>query len=199
MAFDLANTRLAIEREGLELARADLEADRAEAAELGDKLAGDVEQLQSRLAAIEAAELAVRNDTDEPRGQLAAAQAQVHSAEACAQEIGCRASVLRTELDHAHQDAAHVRAERDKAQQQAAHERRPGGGPARRAGGREQPGNRDQAPRRRVACRPGAGQRANQATRQDAGRARLAEQHKATGVATGQLDQVRGELAKVKA
>lgn len=123
IALDLANARLAVEREGLEKARAELEADRNEATELADKLAGDVEALQSRLASIEAAEAAARGEADELRGQLAAAQEQAHTAEARAQEIERRASELRTELDRAHQDADQARgalAEQQKASQAAA-------------------------------------------------------------------------------
>ena len=111
IALDLANARLAVEREGLEKARAELEADRNEATELADKLAGDVEALQSRLASIEAAEAAARGEADELRGQLAAAQEQAHTAEARAQEIERRAGELRTELDRAHQDAEQAREE----------------------------------------------------------------------------------------
>ncbi len=123
IALDLANARLAVEREGLEKARAELEADRNEATELADKLAGDVEALQSRLASIEAAEAAARGEADELRGQLAAAQEQAHTAEARAQEIERRAGELRTELDRAHQDADQARgalAEQQKASQAAA-------------------------------------------------------------------------------
>ena len=50
IALELANARLASEREALEKARTDLEADRAEATELADRLAAQVEELQSRLA-----------------------------------------------------------------------------------------------------------------------------------------------------
>lgn len=123
IALDLANARLAVEREGLEKARAELEADRNEATELADKLAGDVEALQSRLASIEAAEAAARGEADRLRGQLAAAQEQAHTAEARAQEIERRAGELRTELDRAHQDADQARgalAEQQKASQAAA-------------------------------------------------------------------------------
>ncbi|MBO1859311.1 DNA-binding protein [Burkholderia cenocepacia] len=105
IALELANARLAAEREALDKARADLEADRAEATELADRLAAQVEELQSRLASIEAAEAAARGEADELRGQLAAAQEQAHTAEARAQEIERRAGELRTELDRAHQDA----------------------------------------------------------------------------------------------
>ena len=123
IALDLANARLAAEREGLEKARAELEADRAEATELADKLAGDVEALQSRLASIEAAEQAARIEADELRGQLATAQEQAHTAEARAVEIERRAGELRRELDRAHQDADQARgalAEQQKANQAAA-------------------------------------------------------------------------------
>lgn len=109
VALDLANARLAVEREALEKARAELEADRAEATELADKLAGDVEQLQSRLASIETAEQAARIEADALRGQLTAAQEQAHTAEARAVEIERRAGELRTELDRAHQDAEQAR------------------------------------------------------------------------------------------
>ena len=137
IALELANARLASEREALEKARADLEADRAEATELADRLAAEVEELQSRLVSIEAAEATARGEADELRGQLAAAQEQAHTAEARAQEIERRAGELRTELDRAHQDA-------------------------------------DQA------------------------RKALAEQQKANQATAAQLDQVRGELAKVQ-
>jgi chromosome segregation ATPase len=105
VALDLANARIAVEREALEKARTEMEADRAEATELADRLAGDVETLQSRLASIEAAEAAARGEADELRGHLAAAQEKAHTAEARAQEIECRAGELRTELDRAHADA----------------------------------------------------------------------------------------------
>jgi DNA repair exonuclease SbcCD ATPase subunit len=90
-------------------ARAELEADRNEATELADKLASDVEALQSRLASIEAAEAAARGEADELRASLTAAQEQAHTAEARAQEIERRAGELRTELDRAHQDADQAR------------------------------------------------------------------------------------------
>ena len=54
IALDLANARLAVEREGLEKARAELEADRAEATELADRLAAQVDDLQAAEAAARA-------------------------------------------------------------------------------------------------------------------------------------------------
>lgn len=113
IALELANARLAAEREALDKARADLEADRAEATELADRLAAQVEELQSRLASIEAAEQAARIEADELRNQLAAAQEQAHTAEARAQEIERRAGELRTELDRAHQTSQAAAAQLD--------------------------------------------------------------------------------------
>jgi len=109
IALELANARLASEREALEKARADLEADRAEATELADRLAAQVEELQSRLASIEAAEAAARGEADALRDELAAMRERAATAEA-------RAGELRTELDHAHTDAAAQRAKLEKAE-----------------------------------------------------------------------------------
>lgn len=113
IALELANARLASEREALEKARADLEADRVEATELADRLAAQVEELQSRLASIEAAEQAARIEADDLRNQLAAAQEQAHTAEA-------RAAELRTELDRAHHESAQARQALAEAREEAA-------------------------------------------------------------------------------
>lgn len=114
LALDVANRRLASEREGLERIRAALEAESGEAIALADKLAGEVEVLQSRQASIEDAEQLARNEIVELRQRLAKAQEQVHTAEVRAQEIDRRAVELRTELDRAHEDveaARHAREE----------------------------------------------------------------------------------------
>ncbi|MEB2159632.1 DNA-binding protein [Xanthomonas campestris pv. campestris] len=113
LALDVANTRLAKEREGLEKIRVELEADRNEAMTLADKLAGDVELLKSRQTSLEAAEALARGETAELRERLAKAQEQAHTAEARAQEIDRRAGELRMELDRAHQDAAAARQARE--------------------------------------------------------------------------------------
>ena len=123
VALDLANARLAVEREALEKARAELEADRNEATELADKLAGDVEALQWGDMVLVDVAAAARGEADELRASLTAAQEQAHTAEARAQEIERRAGELRTELDRAHQDADQARgalAEQQKASQAAA-------------------------------------------------------------------------------
>lgn len=109
VALDLANARLATEREALEKVRAELEADRAEATELADRLAEQVEELQARLTSIEAAEATARTEADELRAQMAGVLEQAHTAETRAQEIERRADELRTELDRAHQETDQVR------------------------------------------------------------------------------------------
>jgi chromosome segregation ATPase len=62
LALDLANRRLAAERESLDAARVQLEAEKQEAAELADQVTGELETLQTKLAALEAAELAARTE-----------------------------------------------------------------------------------------------------------------------------------------
>ena len=64
-ALALADSRLTAEREALEQSRAEHEAAQAEATELADKLAAEIEALQTRLATIEAAEQAVRAERDQ--------------------------------------------------------------------------------------------------------------------------------------
>lgn len=71
VALELANTRLAAEREALEKVRAEIEAERTEAVELADQLANEREALQSRLAELEASETAARIEAEQLRLQLA--------------------------------------------------------------------------------------------------------------------------------
>lgn len=120
VALELANARLATEREALEKARTELEADRAEATELADRLADEVEGLKARLVAVEEAESAARSDAEELRDQLTAAQEQAHTADARTQEIERRAAELRTELDRAHHESAQARQALAEAREEAA-------------------------------------------------------------------------------
>ena len=71
IAMDLANSRLAAEREALENTRAELEAERMEAVELADRLNDEKEALQARVAALDVSEGAVRNEAEQLRGELA--------------------------------------------------------------------------------------------------------------------------------
>jgi len=110
VALEMANNRLAAEREALEAVRQETEAARQEAAELADQLTGELDEAKARVAALEAVEAAAKGEADELRGKLAATSERAATAEA-------RAGELRTELDHAHQEARQARAERDKAQE----------------------------------------------------------------------------------
>lgn len=112
VALEMANNRLAAEREALEAVRQETEAARQEAAELADQLTGELDEAKARIAALEAVEAAAKGEADELRGKLAATSERAATAEA-------RAGELRTELDHAHQEARQARAERDKAQERA--------------------------------------------------------------------------------
>lgn len=109
VALEMANTRLAAEREALEGVRVEMEAARQEAAELADQLTVELDETKSRLASTEAAEAAARGEADALRDELATMRERAATAEA-------RAGELRTELDHAHTDAAAQRAKLEKAE-----------------------------------------------------------------------------------
>lgn len=106
LAMEMANNRLAAEREALESARQEMEETRQEVAELADQLASELDEAKGRIVALQAADVAARGEVDELRGKLAASSERVATAEA-------RANELRIELDHAHQEAHQVRDERD--------------------------------------------------------------------------------------
>jgi chromosome segregation ATPase len=109
LAVELANARLASEREALDKVRADLEAAQAEATELADKLAGEVEVLNTRLVSVDADLVAARAEVGALRDQVAGLHERAHPAEARAVEIERRADELRAELDRAHQEADQAR------------------------------------------------------------------------------------------
>jgi len=97
-ALELANGRLASEREALEAARVQLEAGKLEAAELADQVTAELEETRGKLAALEAAELAAQREAHELRGQLATSNERTATALARAQEIEKRANDLNAEL-----------------------------------------------------------------------------------------------------
>ena len=107
MALDTANSRLAGEREALDVVRVGLEAARQEAVGLADQLTFELDDAKARLESLAATEAAARGEADALREKLAAVSERAASAEA-------RAGELRTELDHARRDAVTVRAEHEK-------------------------------------------------------------------------------------
>lgn len=107
VALEMANSRLAGEREALEVIRIEMEAARQEAAELADQLTIELDDARARMASLEMAEATARGEAESLRERLSAVSEQAASAVA-------RASELRTELDHAHREAASARAEHEK-------------------------------------------------------------------------------------
>ena len=103
MALELANGRLASEREALEAARVQLEAEKAEAAEMADQVTVELEETKATLAQATASEAAARGEAETLRQQLAAAHLQAATAEARAEEIEKRVADLNAELGRVNQ------------------------------------------------------------------------------------------------
>lgn len=121
VALELANTRLAAERESLEASRADMEAAQAEATELADKLAAEVEGLKvdaeaqaSKLAAIAADLEQARADNTRLQADNDALRAESATQAARVIEIEKRADDLKAELAHVHQEAEQARTDGDR-------------------------------------------------------------------------------------
>lgn len=102
VALDMANNRLAAEREALEVARAEMEAARQEAAELADQLTAELDEAKARIATLDAGAAASRQEAEELRLKLVAASERAATAEA-------RAGELRKELDRAHREVDQAR------------------------------------------------------------------------------------------
>lgn len=108
LALDLANGRLAAEREALDTARTLLEGEKAEAAELADQMAAELEETKARLDRQEEAERQARAEADTLRGELAKASERKATAEARAAEIEKRADDLNAELARVNQQNAEL-------------------------------------------------------------------------------------------
>jgi hypothetical protein len=105
-ALELANGRLTAEREALDAARAQMEAESAEAAELADQVMAELEDSKAALATATAAERAARTEVDSLRAQWGEARLQAATAEARASEIEKRANDLNAELARVNQQSA---------------------------------------------------------------------------------------------
>ncbi len=103
LALELANARLASEREALEAARTELEAERGEAAELADQVSAELEEARTALGQAAAAEAAVRGERDALRHQLVEVRLQAATSEARVGEIEKRANDLNAELGRVNQ------------------------------------------------------------------------------------------------
>lgn len=94
IALELANSRLATERDALDKARQELEANRDEATALADKLSAQLEAMQGRLTVAEEASVAAQGQVKELEEALGSERVRVQTAEARVEE-------LRRELDRA--------------------------------------------------------------------------------------------------
>jgi DNA repair exonuclease SbcCD ATPase subunit len=103
IALELANARLASEREALEAARTELEAERGEAAELADQVSAELEEAKTALGQAATAEATARGERDALRQQLADVRLQAATFEARVGEIEKRAGDLNTELGRVNQ------------------------------------------------------------------------------------------------
>jgi hypothetical protein len=70
IALELASGRLKAEREALESARVEMESERAEAVELADQMAAEIEQLRGRCAELDERARTEREGAEEVRRQL---------------------------------------------------------------------------------------------------------------------------------
>lgn len=105
-AIELANGRLATEREALEATRLQFGADKAEAAELADQVTAELEVVKAALSSANTAEQHARTECDSLRHSLADLKLLAATSEARVKEIEKRASDLNTELARVNQQNA---------------------------------------------------------------------------------------------
>ena len=102
-ALELANGRLAAERAALETSRMQLEAEKAEAAELADQVTAELEETKARVSALETVARTAREEAGSLRGQLGEASSRATTAEVRVVEIEKRADDLNAELARVNQ------------------------------------------------------------------------------------------------
>lgn len=98
LALQVANERLAAEREAFDAARAQAEQEKQEAVELADAVTAELETLQGKFSALEECERTARQEAVTQLEQLAASRERAATAEARAAEIERRADDLNAEL-----------------------------------------------------------------------------------------------------
>ena len=98
LALQVANERLAGEREAFDAARALAEQEKVEAVELADAVTAELETLQGKFSVLEEGERTARQEAATLRETLAASRERAATAEARAAEIGKRADDLNAEL-----------------------------------------------------------------------------------------------------
>ncbi len=98
LAVELAYGRLETERETLSSARAQIEAEKKEAAELADQLTDELDAAKNRVASLEAAEIAARSEANRLREQVTSLNERVLVGETRIVEIEKRVLDLNGEL-----------------------------------------------------------------------------------------------------
>ena len=98
LALQVANERLAAEREAFDAARAQAEQEKQDAVELADAVTAELETLQGKFSVLEEGERTARQEAVTQREQLAASRERAATAEARAAEIERRADDLNAEL-----------------------------------------------------------------------------------------------------
>lgn len=98
LALQVANERLAAEREAFDAARAQAEQEKQEAVELADAVTAELETLQGKFSVLEEGERTARQEAVTQLEQLAASRERAATAEARAAEIERRADDLNAEL-----------------------------------------------------------------------------------------------------
>lgn len=98
LALELANGRLASERAALETARAQLEAETVEAAELADQVSAELEAAHSKVLGLESEKAELAKEIQSAKEQLIEANQRVIIAETRAIEIEKRVGDLNSEL-----------------------------------------------------------------------------------------------------
>ena len=107
-ALELANGRLATERDALDAARRQLETDKTEAAELADQVTAELELVKAALQTATQGEQAARSESDSLRQALAELGLLAATSEARAIEIEKRAQDLNAELARVHHQNAEL-------------------------------------------------------------------------------------------
>jgi len=116
LGLQVANGRLDAERETLDAVKLQLEAEKAEAAELTDQLTAELDAARIRIASLEASEAEARNEAKGLHVQNMSLTERATTAEARAAENEKRASDLNNELARVnHQNSEMVRALADRA------------------------------------------------------------------------------------
>jgi septal ring factor EnvC (AmiA/AmiB activator) len=101
-AVEMAEARLASDREAITAERANMEAARREAAELADQLTAELDETRARLSATEVERTAARRDAEALRQKLAVAETR-------AEDLTRQAETGRADVLEARRDAAEAR------------------------------------------------------------------------------------------